>query len=293
MSGERPYDTHPDVASLAELDADALQAPTEAAALHVHVASCPGCQHAQARIVDVRRQLADLSAQPLPVDVAERIRAVLAAEGRAQRSTEAAAAPLRPAQNRRRRLRPSPGLVAASVIVLLVLGVGASALRWAGPSGSGATSANRVTSRASGRSDVRPADGTILLATGRDYSPGSLDADVRGLLSTRASTNGSAPANSTKGLGPDAVQPGRTGASVGTDPLVRLRQPTALAACVRTLTAGRTVTPLVVDYAQYRGQPAVVVVLPGPTVRTVLVYVAPASCGPQHPAFLDYHQVGR
>lgn len=281
---------HPELAVLAELQADAVEPGADAAALRTHVAGCARCQAEQARLADVHHRLTDLPAPPMPDEVASRVRDALAAEApqpahRGDGHDHVAGTPRPPI--RERRWWPKPGLVAASVVLLLLLGIGASVLAHrSGPSGNSSTAdhSSRVTSSPPAQSS----GGTLLAASGRDYSPGTLDGDVRRLLAGQVAS----PTSTTRPR-PDAVTPDRTGGSGAADPLARLRQPAALAACVRTLTGGRPADPLAVDYASYQGRPAVVVVLPGPHAQTVVVYVAPATCGPHHPDFLYYHQTSR
>lgn len=263
--------------------------------VRTHLAGCAGCRAALADIADVRGQLRGLATVALPPDVAARLQMALADEAARPTQPHTADRPAGSAGSRihRRRWRPQPGLVAASVVALLVLVIGGGALANRASNHTGSSSADRSASRVTGSAQGQATAGTVFAASGRDYSPATVDGDVRRLLTGQpAATADSRPSSSA--AAPNLVVPGRSGGSSnGADPLARLRRPAALAACVRTLTGGRAATPLAVDYAAYQGTPAVVVVLPGTHVRIVLVYVAAASCGPQHPELLYYHQTNR
>ncbi|MCU1692730.1 MAG: hypothetical protein JWM64_1821, partial [Frankiales bacterium] len=63
------------------------------------------------------------------------------------------------------------------------------------------------------------------------------------------------------------------------DPLARLRVPAELAACLGELAGPDTdVVPLALDYARYRGAPALAVVLPSARADRVDVFVVGAGC---------------
>lgn len=286
---------HPALAELAALEDGTQTATVAQQQLRAHLAGCAGCRAALAGIADVRGQLRRLATVALPPDVATRVQMALADE--ADRPTQPHTAGRTTGRTgpriHRKRWRPQPGSVAAGVVALLVLVIGGGALANRAGNHTGSSSADRSASRVTGSPHGQATAGTVFAASGRDYSSATVDGDVRRLLTGQsAATADSRPRGRT--AAPNLVVPGRSGGSSnGADPLARLRQPVALAACVRTLTGGRAATPLAVDYAAYQGTPAVVVVLPGPHTRTVLVYVAAASCGPQRPELLYYHQTTR
>jgi hypothetical protein len=69
---------HPDVETLAALDADALE-PSAVDEVRDHVDGCAQCQGTLAELRDVRSQLAALPAPQLPAQVADRIDTALRA----------------------------------------------------------------------------------------------------------------------------------------------------------------------------------------------------------------------
>ncbi|HEV2088347.1 MAG TPA: hypothetical protein VGR21_08555, partial [Cryptosporangiaceae bacterium] len=102
-------------------------------------------------------------------------------------------------------------------------------------------------------------------ATGGDYTRAGLADQVRQLVTRPRTQEG--PGRQSEQAAPDAV---------GTE-LDRLRDPAALAACVRALGSGPP--PLAIDYGRYEGRPALVVVLPGATPATLTAVVAGPACG--------------
>jgi hypothetical protein len=68
------------------------------------------------------------------------------------------------------------------------------------------------------------------------------------------------------------------------DPLARLRDPAALAACLAALGPGRTA--VAVDYARYGAAPAVAVLRPTADARTVSLTVVGAGCSTGDPDVL-------
>jgi hypothetical protein len=155
--------------------------------------------------------------------------------------------------HRTRRVLAASGLAAAGV---LVVGGGLLLSHNATDTGS---AANRAASPAS----LRVQD------SGTDYrSPAALQAALPGLLSPPTTAPGKAEATPLHGVAPAAP-----------DPLARLRTPTGLHSCLASLTdpADRS-TPLALDYATYKGTPALVVVLPSAKPSKLDIWVVGAGC---------------
>jgi len=64
------------------------------------------------------------------------------------------------------------------------------------------------------------------------------------------------------------------------DPLARLRDPVALAGCLAVVLdpANPAERPLALDYATYRGRPALAIVLPDPDPARLSVFVVGPAC---------------
>jgi hypothetical protein len=105
--------------------------------------------------------------------------------------------------------------------------------------------------------------------TGTDYrSPAALQAALPGLLSPPTTAPGKAEVTPLRGVAPAAP-----------DPLARLRTPTGLNSCLASLTdPADTSTPLALDYATYKGTPALVVVLPSAKPSKLDIWVVGAGC---------------
>jgi hypothetical protein len=135
-----------------------------------------------------------------------------------------------------------------------------------------------------------------ITASGRDYSAGSLPGAAGLLLS--AHTDVSAPEPVARP--DDAAQPGR--AAPHGVPLVdvppapeldRLRDVMTLGVCARALADGGSGQVLAADLARYQGQPAAVLVLPGPDATVVDVWVVGPGCAPGDEQVLARERVPR
>jgi hypothetical protein len=100
------------------------------------------------------------------------------------------------------------------------------------------------------------------LASGTEYRRETLAAQVDALLDRRAAQ---APSDSSKDNEPKPAG------------VQRLRNPAEMERCLAAL--GADGTPLAVDFAQYAGEPAVVIVLPALATGAVDVAVVGAQCG--------------
>jgi len=330
---------HADDGQLAELDAGLPIAE----ALRRHVVGCPACAGRLGAIAELRRRLAGLPPEPMPAVIAARIEQALAAQATAAAAPAAAApattaaaaaaaaaaadhpepavAAQRPAQRphqaqlpvptQRRAgrrwaahgLRLTPGLVAAAVVGLLLLGVGLGAIRSLGGAGptSAVSGAGGVRAPAPGLPTATPSSGgpPILVASGRNYTPATLDADVRALLTTAQARRFTAAQPARPGGSGSPARPGGSGSPAGTAVLDTTKAPPALArlatapgltGCLAALTGRTDRAPLAVDYAAFGGRPAAVLVLPAAAGRVAVWVVGPA-CAPGDPAVLRYQQL--
>lgn len=142
--GQRSVESHPDLDTLADLDAGVLDG-AEADRVAAHVAGCARCEQVMAALGGVRADLRALPAPPVPAAVAARLESTLAELGAAPDQTGpvaavAAEAPARvvdlgAARERRwRRLKAMSSGVAA---VLVLFAAGASVVSVVRSSGGG------------------------------------------------------------------------------------------------------------------------------------------------------------
>ena len=255
------------------LDLDALadvlvgEAPS---AVSLHARTCSVCAADLAALAAAQAPVAAaLAAAPepaLPAGLDARLAAAVA-HARAD-PPGARSVTVVPLAARRRRWQPWAGGLAAAA----VLGTaGVLVVRAGAPSGSTTASTGGPATQ-----DRAAAAGAVpTSSTGTDYRAGSsalataLPALLRGGAPVRGEAVGS--------LGPSPVspQPGPSARS-GLD---RLRAPAALAACLSALQDPASTTgPLALDYATYRGAPALVVLLPSTRPGKVDAYVVGAGC---------------
>jgi hypothetical protein len=280
------------------LDLDALAdaaagEPTQEAA--AHVLACGQCRQAleevRAAQGSVAAALAALPAPDLPTEVAASISAALASESRA---TGTASVTTLPASGRARQWLPA---AAAVVLLLAGAGYGISRLGSSGSSNS-ASSAGAASAKDSARSlnVVRNDTGTdytgraALAAAVPDLLAGTAATEQsRSTLTAPAPAGGQAPQNGA-GINPSA---GTLAAAV--DPLARLRDNAGLADCLLALLPpdDPAVRPLALDYAQFKGAPAMVVVLPSTLPNKLDVFVVGPGCSRANDSTLFYASVDK
>jgi hypothetical protein len=282
---------HVDAESLA-LCAEGLLSRRQSARIRSHVASCPGCAAAQARLTEVPALLAQVPLPSLPPGIAARLDAALSAEV-ARRAAQdpgvvpepAAPAPhpdsvpgpgpARPRTGGPRVRFPVPARVLAAAAGALVVagGVGyavsqSSSLSTSssGSSSSGSVAApasrtpDRPGSRVGGPAPGGPAQLTVR-HSGTRYHQDTLAAQA-----TKVEHTHSAGLN----------QPGKAGGGLA------LQAPSpALTECVDKVAspdAVRAGEVKLVDQARYRGHPATVIVVQVTSAQPATVYVAGARC---------------
>ena len=268
MTDQTDQTSHLSADTLAGLDAGLLDPAAERDA-HQHLVGCDRCRADLATLQAVPGRLAAVAdAGPVPDDVVRRLDAALAAVAAEPASTAVTrtVTPLRaPEQHSPRGMRV---LQVAAVVVLLLAGgaLGVSALR-----GGSSGSADSTAADSAGSSATAPkaALGSYpLTASGTDWTAASLASAApqlaAGTLAPTVPPSSAAlaagarpPGGSTARPGDDAAAPGLASLPTG-----RLAGGTALAGCVAALADG-PVTPLAVDLAQFKGQPAAVILLPG------------------------------
>ena len=125
--------------------------------------------------------------------------------------------------------------------------------------------------------------------SGRDYTADSLPSVASSLLSPRDQPSASEPtAQSDR-----AVRPAGPLAPPPAAELDRLRDAVALGLCARALSDGASGQVLAADLGRYRGQPAAVLVLPGPDPTVVDVWVVGPGCAPGDEQVLARERVPR
>ena len=290
---------HPELEALAEL-ADPAEPTPGADELLAHVEACEQCKADVAALRGVRHSLRSLPSVPMPDDVAARLESAIRAAAEADPEPVGAVSVL-PAREQRtaaRRERWFPQFSAAAVVAVLVviaLGTGIGVMI----SQSGGETKGRATSSAAGSESSGP----VLITSGADYQQATIRNQIAALVLTRvpqapqqfkglhsladaaaagsAAAGGSAPAAApsaapaSAGAGSfgGAATPSRSLAAARTAISGPLADPAALQACILALVQ-KPETPVLVDYANYQGKPATIIVLADPSTPSTLdVYV--------------------
>jgi len=290
---------HPELEALAEL-ADPAEPTPGADELLAHVEACEQCKADVAALRGVRHSLRSLPSVPMPDDVAARLESAIRAAAEADPEPVGAVSVL-PAREQRtaaRRERWFPQFSAAAVVAVLVvvaLGTGIGVMI----SQSGGETKGRATSSAAGSESSGP----VLITSGADYQQATIRNQIATLVLTRvpqapqqfkglrsladataagsAAAGGSAPAAApsaapaSAGAGSfgGAATPSRSLAAARTAISGPLADPAALQACILALVQ-KPETPVLVDYANYQGKPATIIVLADPSTPSTLdVYV--------------------
>ncbi|MGV9312991.1 hypothetical protein ACWDR0_12440 [Streptomyces sp. NPDC003691] len=279
---------HPDVSEISDLT-EGLLSPAQSGPLRRHLAACELCADVRTSLEEIRTLLGAVPGTPrMPVDVAQRIDAALAAEalldaghrpGHVSRETSssgdpadsaqspsgAAGAATRPAgrargatgpgrtaaQRRRRR-----GSVLGALVGIAAVGVGVFLLRSGDPEGPPSAGRTLASSAAPG-----------------EFSATGLESRVRDLL-TRPAIQGDRGHAMTAGEESDSPAPGvpgtELGGHTGNDP--------AVPSCVQRGT-GRTMLPIAVERGRYQGTDAFLLVLPANgDIQRVDAFVIDAGC---------------
>jgi hypothetical protein len=245
---------HPDVETLAALDADALE-PSAVAEVRDHVDGCAQCQGTIAELRDVRSRLAALPAPQLPAQVADRIDTALreVAAGGTPAAASSAVTQLNEQRARRTRRNRWAGLAAAALAVIAAgaAGFAISQSSNGGSAGSSvAVSGGQATKKAPAHSRVgapeRRTAGPGAVGAGPDYTAGSLAAAIPSIV--------------------------RGGGVAGA-----MSDPDRRAGCARAL-VGAGHPPLAVTSARFEGRAGYVFVFPTGVAHRADVYVVGPGC---------------
>jgi hypothetical protein len=278
---------HVDAESLA-LCAEGVLSRRRSERIRAHLASCPECAAAQARLAEVPALLAEVPRPALPPAIAARLDAALSAEAarRAAPDLETVpeqAVPDQPAgtASRSRRGRPrGPWLrmpVAARVLamagVLVVAGGVGYAVSQSSPSSSSPSAGPAAAPATVSGPDTRSAPDRAAPAAGR----GGVQFTVRHSGTAYRKSTLAAQAAARLARSPAVLT--RPGEISGGPP--RQAPSPALAGCVDKvagLAAVRAGEVRLVDQARYEGHPATVIVVQPSLARPGTVYVAGAGC---------------
>jgi len=277
-----------DAESLA-LCAEGLLSRRRSERIRSHVASCPGCAAAQARLTEVPALLAHVPPPPLPPGIAARLDAALSAETARRTAPDRGAvpgqaAPAQPAgtpprhhagrpRGPRLRMPVAARLLAAAGVLVVAGGVGyavsqsssspSTSSSSAGPAAApSAVAGPHSPSAASGAGPEIGAGAQFTVRhSGTPYRKTTLAAQARTLLAAP-----SAGLNS----------PGK-----GSGGLSRRAPGLALTGCVEKvagLKAVRAGEVKLVDQARFQGRPATVIVVQATSAQPGTVYAAGAGC---------------
>lgn len=303
MSPPQPPHTSPmphlDMETLADHQEGLLDSD-QSTAVAAHLDGCAECRATRDALDDVPVLLRDHGAQgpvAAPDDVVRRLDSALAAAGPQVATASATVVPLAALTTPRRSPWRTRALQAAAVFVLLaaVGGLGYGGIKALSDRGSTDSASSGAGSNAAPEK-ARGSGKYSITSSGRDYTDASLRAAVPALLAgslpalARESLSAtSAPSAAGTGSRPASSPASSTGsAAVPANP-ERLRDGTALAACVANL-AGGPVTPLAVDLGRFEGKPATIIVLPDPDDPSFVdVYAVAPDCATG--TFLTYQKV--
>ena len=278
-------DDHLDLDALADVLAGEASLGAEE-----HVAGCAVCRAelddlraAQARVT---AELAALTAPTVPGDIAARLLRALADEEADPATQPTTGTTVTPFPSATARANPARWLAAAAAVVVLLVG-GLFGISQLHDDSSSSTSAS---SDAGGTSAKELA--LARNSSGTDYTDrASLAAALPALLSGERAADSMvaapAPAAPQKNAGANTF--------AAPDPLAPLRETKGLAECLLALLPADdpSVKPLAVDYASFRGQPAMVVVLPGSVANKLDVFVVGPGCSRANDSVLFYTSVDK
>ena len=281
------------------LDLDALADALAGERDDIALAGCAECRAAleELRIADaaVSAQLQALPALTMPADVATRLDAALVRETHQTHQTHLTVLQLASGGATRPRRRPAwlPAAAAAAAVVI-VGGLGFVLLPDSSPGNSASTAS------APGAGAGLP--GNYRSQSGLDYgSDGALlKTTLPSLLAGTAPRFTAAQPQTEDQTGPAKSATGQSKGSLA-DPALAdsalrpLKEPAALAACLSGLLPpdDPSVRPLALDYARYKGQPALVVVLPADDAQHVDIFVVAATCTAADDGLLFYTRLAK
>lgn len=242
-----------------------------------HVAACADCQ---GELDELRqgsgRVTSDLAALP-PVQIPPALAAKIA------NGLQPAASSVTTLPAARHAASSFPRWLPAAAAVVLLLGGAAYGVSRLG-SGSSSSSATSASGDKAAAAAAPEAD-VVRNSSGADYTGrAGLAAAVPRLLAGTATAIAAAPLNGAQ-----------TQTRAAGDPLARLHDNAGLAECLLALLPpdDPSVRPLAIDYASYKGAPAMVVVLPSTLPTKLDVFVVGPGCSRANDSTLFYTSVDK
>jgi hypothetical protein len=258
---------HPSVDVLADLHAGVL--PTDQIeAVGAHAGSCATCTEQLAQLEAITTGLAALPPETMPESVAARLEAAIAA---AVVAAPATVVPISSAQQWWR--RRSTIAVAGAVAAAAVAGIVVVSSRSSGP----VASAHKPPSPAQQAAAIKE------WRTGRNYGPKSVGSWYTRLVTATPPAAGAGVRPGTgAGINPGASPSATFGPSSVITIADMQSSREAVVACGHILSGDATVSPLAIDFAEFNGKPAAIVVLPAAHhVESLDVFVVLSSCSNQ------------
>ncbi|GAA3762148.1 anti-sigma factor RsiW [Spinactinospora alkalitolerans] len=244
--------SHVDTETLALL-AEGLLEESEERSVQAHVSECGQCAEQVAALADVSRVLAEVPAPPLPDGLAERIDEALRSESRQRPNAPGGAhapsideaARVTPLRRKSGPTRWMPYLVAAAAAVF-VIGGGAAVLNTV--LGSQAPGLQTEPSTQD-QPDAALAYHPVVVSSGTDYTEDRL-AEQGASVIERSSL---------------AAAPESDGEETAASPLATdtTDLPSDVSSCVRGLDEEKAARPVLLDIAEYEGEPAWIMVFEG------------------------------
>jgi hypothetical protein len=206
--------------------------------------------------------LSTLADPPMPTEVAERLSTVLALQSPPEGTRTAAVVPI---SSHRRWLRRGAGITAVAAAVAAVFGGVLQLAQSPYPSSNSAGSAGAPVSRPQAAAS---GPGLTIVHSGRNYTAqtvGQADAATTFAAPVAPAPTERAPSVMSKGGAADDTA------------LNRLLDPASLSQCLAAVVGRYGGEPVVADFAEFNGAPALIVVLAVPSGRRIVV--AGPSCG--------------
>ncbi|TMQ90381.1 hypothetical protein ETD83_35710 [Actinomadura soli] len=245
---------HLDYDVLADL-AEGLLEDDQAASVSAHLDTCADCRDLSADLTDVSRILAEAPAPSMPAELADRIDTAIAAE-----SLNTAAVVSLEERRGRRHWR----ILSAAAAAVVVLGGGAAV----------GTIALDNTNGEQGSASAPPQDNARSGITGSQQESGGMAPNAAPAPAFAVARSGTDYRAGTLAAQVGQVVAGNQKLSAADAPDTRLRD------CVLGLAGERK--PVLVDQAEYEGNPATVIAVPGDTPGKLNVWVVGPECSAQN-----------
>jgi hypothetical protein len=255
---------------LADFTAGILD-PTEAARVQVLIDTDPAWAGAYAGLTAAGPRLdaalSGLADPPLPADVAARLSRAIERESRPEDTRTATVVPI---STHRRWARRSAWAGAAAAVVVAVF---AGLLQFTTTASHNASSSGAAALSATGTDPLAPGPFSIV-HSGRNYTPQTVGQVTAGTF--EAAPPGPVTSKAPGGRAPSVA--GNGDAATDTGPLDRLLAPVPLHECLVAILQRYGGTPVVADYAEFDGAPALVVAL-ALTPDSRRIVVTGPNCG--------------